>query len=162
MMKSETRSNEGGYVLLVVLFVLLAVSLLGISGVRQTGLQMQMAHNHQDYQVAFQAAEAALSHGEWLIANRQSFAVEVQPPNLNQWPFQSNAAVTVGLTQEARLAASPQVLIGQPTLRILGTSGSGAFCEKTYPVTGFAVGYNAQARVALRSYYSVIDDCSVQ
>ena len=162
MMKQKVQSSEAGHVLLVVLFVLLAVSLLGISGVRQTGLQMRMAQNHQDYQQAFQAAEAALSHGEWLIANRQTFAVEPQPPALDVWPFGSAAAVVVNLGSGTSLAASPQVLIGSPSLRILGVSGSGTYCEKTYPVTGFAVGRHLEARVALRSYYSVIDDCSVQ
>lgn len=46
--------------MVISLLMLLVLTLIGIAATRGTSLQEKMAGNHQDYQVAFQAAEAGL------------------------------------------------------------------------------------------------------
>ncbi|HKJ75770.1 MAG TPA: PilX N-terminal domain-containing pilus assembly protein [Gammaproteobacteria bacterium] len=56
-----------GSTLVVALFILLLLSILGVSAMQTTVLQERMAGNLRDKQLSFQAAEAALREGEtWL------------------------------------------------------------------------------------------------
>lgn len=158
----ESASRERGQALIVVLFILIAVTLLGVAGINDSSLQARISQNQQEYQRVFQVAEAALSHGERLISTKQPFMTEPAPPDPDTWPVQSAAAITVDLGVGQPLADRPRVVIGQPTLRVLGVhAGSSQFCEKTYPVTSFAVNDGGTSRVVLRSYFSVIDDCVI-
>lgn len=161
-MTRKAADRQRGHVLIVVLFILMAVTLLGVSGINDSGLQSRISQNQQDYQRVFQAAEAALSHGEMLIITKQPFMTEPVPPDPDQWPVQSAAAIVVDLGIGQATAARPRVVIGQPTLRVLGVNASGQFCEKTYPVTSFALSEGNASRVVLRSYFSVVDDCVIE
>lgn len=57
-------SRQQGAVLLVSLIILLIMTLLGVSAMNSTRLEMKMATNDQSRQQAFQAAEAALVAAE--------------------------------------------------------------------------------------------------
>lgn len=157
----KPKTLQQGYTLIAVLFVLVAVTLFGVTSVKDSSLQLQMSQNQQDYQRAFQAAEAALRHGERKVAESLTFSVDSDLPDIHEWPVSSAQAFSVDLDSSGFLAARPQVVISQPTLRALGSNATGDFCERLYPITSFAVGEQQETRVVLRSYFAVIDDCSI-
>ncbi len=59
--------KQNGIVLIMVLSLLLALTILGVSSMSTSTLETKMANNFQDRSSAFQAAEAALREGERLI-----------------------------------------------------------------------------------------------
>lgn len=59
--------KQKGMVLIVVLSLLLALTILGVSSMSTSTLETRMANNFQDRNAAFQAAEAALREGERLV-----------------------------------------------------------------------------------------------
>lgn len=61
---SKRPEHERGVSLIMVMLVLVVVSLLGVSAVKISILGERSARNDRDYQVAFQAAEAALLDAE--------------------------------------------------------------------------------------------------
>lgn len=58
-----TKSQHGA-VLIVSLLILMVLTLLGVTGMRNTMLEEKMAGNSRDIQLAFNAAEAALRQAE--------------------------------------------------------------------------------------------------
>lgn len=60
---AEMRYQRGS-VLVIALIMLLLLTMLGVSGMRGTGLEERMAGNMRDQHLAFQAAEAALRGAE--------------------------------------------------------------------------------------------------
>lgn len=60
-------ARQRGAVLIVGLIILFVMTLLGITAMQTTTLEEAMAGNLQDRDLAFQAAEAALREGEFLI-----------------------------------------------------------------------------------------------
>lgn len=61
--------EQRGAVLIFCLVFLLVLTLMGVSSMESTILEERMAGNMQDYSVAFQAAESALTDAEqWLAA----------------------------------------------------------------------------------------------
>ncbi|HKK06663.1 MAG TPA: PilX N-terminal domain-containing pilus assembly protein [Gammaproteobacteria bacterium] len=57
-------ANQGGVVLIVALIILLVLTLVAVTGIGNSTLEERMSANARDREVAFQAAEAALRHGE--------------------------------------------------------------------------------------------------
>lgn len=55
---------QGGAVLVIALIMLLAMTLIGVTGLSSTTMQERMAGNLREINIAFQAAEAALREGE--------------------------------------------------------------------------------------------------
>ena len=64
---SSLPHNQKGMVLILVLSLLLALTILGVSSMSTSTLETKMANNFQDRNAAFQAAEAALREGERLV-----------------------------------------------------------------------------------------------
>ncbi|GAB4223810.1 MAG: hypothetical protein Tsb005_19860 [Gammaproteobacteria bacterium] len=65
----NTYVTQQGATLAVALVILLLMSLIGSAAIKTTTLEEKMAHNMQNKDVAFQAAEAALIEAETWIAN---------------------------------------------------------------------------------------------
>lgn len=65
-------AQQRGIALVVALVLLIAVTLIGLAGIRGTTLQEQMAGNFYDRETAFQAAEAALQLGSDEFIGSQS------------------------------------------------------------------------------------------
>lgn len=64
---NHMRQQQRGAVLIISLILLVVLTLLGLSAMRNTSLEESMAGNMRAENVAFQAAEAALRNGEeWL------------------------------------------------------------------------------------------------
>lgn len=61
--------SQGGVVLLVGMVMVLLMTIVGLSAIRGTGMQEQMAGNMRDLNLAFQATEAALREGEAAISD---------------------------------------------------------------------------------------------
>ena len=70
-----TRKRERGAVLVVGLIMLLLLTIVGLSGIRNSTLQEKMAGAMIDRQVAFQAAEAALRAGKDFAAGAAALVV---------------------------------------------------------------------------------------
>jgi type IV pilus assembly protein PilX len=65
--KHISFKNQSGVVLLVSLIMLLLLTLIGVTGSQVTGFEEKMAGNSTDRNLAFQAAEAALSAAEAVV-----------------------------------------------------------------------------------------------
>jgi type IV pilus assembly protein PilX len=65
--RASTQGGQRGVVLVVALLLLLILTLIGLAATRGSWLQLKMAGNTQDKDVAFQAAEAALVNCEDIL-----------------------------------------------------------------------------------------------
>ena len=64
-----SSQRQNGAVLIISLFILLIMTLVGITSMSTTSLEEKMAGNMRDKNIALQASEAALEDGEgWLAA----------------------------------------------------------------------------------------------
>lgn len=61
------RGSQGGIALVVALILLVVMTLVGLSGLRNVTLEERMTANTFDRSVSFQAAEAALKEAEVLV-----------------------------------------------------------------------------------------------
>ncbi len=68
MNKFPAASQQRGAVLIVALIMLLLLTIIGLSSMRGTSLQENMAGNMRDSNMALQASEAALRKGEEQVA----------------------------------------------------------------------------------------------
>lgn len=90
--RQRSRSRQGGAALVVGLVLLVVMTLLGISAMRDTTLEEKMAGNLRDSNLAFQAAETALRYCENIV--EQDYALQVSlfsglganPPVVNNPP----------------------------------------------------------------------------
>lgn len=64
LLSSIKRKRQKGAVLIVSMLLLIIMTLLGLSSMRNTTLEEKMAGNSRDIQLAFNAAEAALRQAE--------------------------------------------------------------------------------------------------
>lgn len=65
--RQRSRDRQGGAALVVGLILLVVVTLMGISAMRDTTLEEKMAGNLRDSNLAFQASETALRHCENIV-----------------------------------------------------------------------------------------------
>lgn len=66
----SAQSTQQGAVLIVALIMLLLLTIIGISSIRGTSLQENMAGNMRDSNLALQASEAALRKGEQRVTEK--------------------------------------------------------------------------------------------
>lgn len=64
-----TPRRQRGAVLAIGLLILVVMTLIGVTGMSTSGLQLKMAGNLKDWHIAFQAVEAGLRDGETDIAS---------------------------------------------------------------------------------------------
>jgi type IV pilus assembly protein PilX len=147
-----TRSaarHQGGAILIAVLAILLALTLLGVAGMRATTLEERMAGNFQENYLAFQAAEAALRVAEEQLADATVFGTlafdgssgtyDVQDTTGSVDPFAafdtSANVVTVSETAYDQLAVYPQYFIEQLPLFTLAYSSEVVGFQSSAPQT---------------------------
>lgn len=70
--------KQKGSVLVISLIMLLLLTIVGMSGVRISNLEERMSGNYRDHELAFHAAEAALSEGEAFIERTAFFTTDFQ------------------------------------------------------------------------------------
>ena len=64
---TKLKSNQQGIALFISLVLLLVLTIVGVSSVQSTSLEVRMARNAHDSALAFQAAEAALRQAEQVV-----------------------------------------------------------------------------------------------
>lgn len=80
---------QQGAVLIIALIMLLAMTLIGVTGLSSTTMQERMAGNLREVNIAFQAAEAALREGENYLT-----AATLPAFDGSDWRYQPAAAGT--------------------------------------------------------------------
>jgi type IV pilus assembly protein PilX len=68
MPRVPARRAQSGAILVIALIFLLVLTLIGVTAMQSTTVQERMAGNFRDYNLAMQAAEAALREAENVIA----------------------------------------------------------------------------------------------
>lgn len=69
-MTALPKNSQRGAILVIALFMLLLLTIIGLSSMRGTALQESMAGNMRDSSLALQAAEAALRQGEGVVTEK--------------------------------------------------------------------------------------------
>jgi type IV pilus assembly protein PilX len=100
---APAHSRERGVVLVIALIFLAVLTMLGISAITSTAQEEKMARYSRDYNVALQAAEAALRDARYDLA-AGAFATR-SPPVIGNVGFDANC--TNGLCQTAAPGATP-------------------------------------------------------
>jgi type IV pilus assembly protein PilX len=150
--------HQCGVVLPISMIMLLLLTLIGITGSQVTGLEEKMAGNSRDYNLAFQAAEAALRAGEAATAGTPVLYTGAQPVD---W---SNDAVTTysGGTLTDVSEAPIYVIESLPGTTGTQTGAGGSLEAGTppdstsiswYRITARGTGGSTNAVVVLQSTY---------
>lgn len=158
-----TRNRQSGIALVIALVLLLAITLVGLAGIRGTTLQEKMSSNMQDRDIAFQGAEAALRIAEQRIASTTAViwhdcslggvtcqAVPGRDPNVTV-PWQTVATGTNADQFDAGslAAAQPQYVVENMGLWPDPTSNTGV------NLSGAASQYGAQGTSTTVNFYRV-------
>lgn len=155
--------GQSGVALVIALVLLLAITLVGLAGIRGTTLQEKMSSNMQDRDVAFQAAEAALRIAEQRIADTSAViwhncslggvtceAIPGQNANITV-PWQAVSAGTNADQFDAGLlaAAQPEYVVENMGLWPDPTSSTGV------NLSGSGTQYGAQGTTTTINFYRV-------
>jgi len=150
MSSSALVKKQRGNILPTALFVLLFIAILGVSSVNQTSDQLRVANYQQDYQLAFQAAEAGLRYGERLVM-KQSNPVTGHQFIGPDWDGSGGSRVGE-LNNSQLLAESPSVYISEfDTMDYKSRDTTQK--QTVYVITSRATGRDPDTVVILRSYY---------
>lgn len=177
MLSSNLMQAQRGITLVVGLVMVLLITIIGMSAIRSSGLQEQMAGNVRDRNIAFQAAEAALREGESFLDFGPSqvpmgdpgFVVSMDQPGALYWTTPvadggfdwNNIAVDSAATIDGTLE-KPKYVVEEVTFLEPG-SDFGAIDlaslldmeEKTmFRVTSRAVGGTENTVVILQTTYN--------
>ena len=163
---------QRGAVLVIALIMLLAMTLIGVTGLSTTTMQERMAGNLREINIAFQAAEAALREGEnYLTAatlpdfNGSNGLYQPAPGGTPQvWAVSSNWSGTASRpyqgdldTDDVELADAPRYIIEElaPVPAPGGTLSSDAPAPETgmYRITARAFGRSDTTVVMLQTTY---------
>ena len=153
MKKQISKSrNQSGVVLVVSLFMLLLLSLIGLSGMQSTALEEKMASNSRDQNIAFQAAEAALRAGEAFIIANNLAVFTTNPVNANGLHLATEnlnyrTAATWGNAQSQVYPDTIPLVAAQPRYYIEYLSAA------DFRVTARGTGRQSTSQVFLRTYY---------
>lgn len=163
---------QQGAVLVIALIMLLAMTLIGVTGLSSTTMQERMAGNMREVNIAFQAAEATLREGENFLTaatlpefNGSNGLYQPVPGGTAQnWDVSSNWTGTASRvyagdldTDDVTLAAAPRYIIEElpPVPAPGGTLSSDAPAPETgmYRITARAFGRSDTTVVMLQTTY---------
>jgi type IV pilus assembly protein PilX len=173
LMTSFSPKNQKGVFLIVTLVILLVVTLLVISSVQSTKLQMLMSRNARDGRVAFQAAEAGLRIAESRLETESSLAgyqangsgkyIERIAGETNRWAedatWQGTNSLTVPYSDSA---TSPRyiiefvgTIIAEEDWLNMDNVGGGVGADRTqmFRVTAIGTGKTGAAKSMVQSTY---------
>lgn len=170
--KHAPHRPQQGAVLVIALIMLLAMTLIGVTGLSSTTMQERMAGNMREVNIAFQAAEAALREGENFLTAATlpdfdgSGGLYLPAPGgtTQHWDVQANWSGTGSRVYSGSLDAGDVTLDAPPRYMIEelpavpapgGTQASDAPAPETgiYRITARAVGRNDTTVVILQSTY---------
>jgi type IV pilus assembly protein PilX len=165
----KTRFRQSGSALIVSLIFLLVMTVIGVAAMRNSIMQERMSGNARDWNLAFQAAEAALREGEQFLLTTaalpefddSSGLYQAESDNRPDWiaatPSDGNGYVTYA-ADLAGTSERPKYFIEQlSAVRSPGTeTATGVPLDKIafYRVT--AVGYGGETDAAGEPVASVV------
>lgn len=175
------RGRNTGIVLFLSLVLLLVLTILGVSAVQTTSLEVRMARNEHDTLLAFQAAESALRDAELVVEGMTSTIDFVDAGTNGLWSVAplgdpSRWAVagvfTGALNQTASTVvsgvAAPSTFIIEHAASVLRDenayqlddpySGSATDRIEVFRITAQGVGGSINSRVLLQATYGRILD----
>lgn len=164
----KLQELQSGATLLVGLIMVLLISIIGLSAIRGSGLQEQMAGNMRDKQLAFQSSEAALRQAEaaatpGAIGAQAGFEDSLDKSGLAFWQDLANwdSFGTQYIGTIDQVSQPPRYLVEEVTFFSSGLEGSAVDLasplakdiERRYRVTSHAAGGSTDARVIVQSGY---------
>ncbi|MFC3156774.1 pilus assembly PilX family protein [Gilvimarinus japonicus] len=164
--RCKLQKLQSGATLLVGLIMVLLISIIGLSAIRGSGLQEQMAGNMRDKQLAFQSSEAALRQAEAaatpsVIGAQVGFTDSLGESGLAFWQDLTNwNSFTTQYTGTIdHVSEQPHYLVEEVTFFSSGLEGSAVDLasllakdiERRYRVTSHAAGGSTDARVIVQS-----------
>lgn len=167
MAKQRLSHRQQGITLIICMIVLLVVTLLGLSSIRDTTMEEKMAGNMINRNLAFQAAESALREGEAFVGSASklpefdgsvtglySQITEMWPVSAASWGVGSAVRSYSGTL--TGVAASPVYIIEQMDSEAESASVAAGQVQNTqtfYRITTRAVGSTDTAVVILQTIY---------
>jgi type IV pilus assembly protein PilX len=173
------RQHNTGVALFISLVLLLVLTILGVSAVQTTSLEVRMARNEHDTLLAFQAAESALRDGEAVIETLTSTVGftdagttglwSVAPlGDPNRWEIANifeSAQARNATTAVGGVAATPTFIIEHAATVLRDEnayqlddpySGSATDRIEVFRITAVGVGGSLISRVTLQATYGRI------
>ncbi|WP_049721177.1 pilus assembly PilX family protein [Gilvimarinus polysaccharolyticus] len=165
------RAGQAGVTLIVGLIMVLVMTVLGLSAIRGSGLQEQMAGNMRDRQLAFQASEAALREAEVQlevpappIGSSQGFKESLNQSSTAFWlDYENNwSALAADYSNHIdHVKERPKYLVEEVRFYSSGLDGNpvdlssmlNKGMEVRYRVTARSTGGSTDANVILQSSY---------
>lgn len=167
------RSSQGGVALVVALILLVVMTLVGLSGLRNVTLEERMTANTFDRSISFQAAEAALREAEALV-QAQNTLPAMQPaagtacnvatavcgapvaPNLEPWLNNATPWANAATLNNRGVTITPQYMIeflGNTFTCTPGAVGSAMNCSR-YRITARSNAGADRSVVILQSIFA--------
>ena len=152
----KARSKQKGAALIFGLLLMLVITIIAMSGVRESLMQERMSGNWHDRNLAFQASEAALLEGQrWLdtsISNRAAAETHSRLVDPLSWNGAPNHG-SVDLSEAGfSLAGDATFHIDPPMFARPDGSmdiSQDAVCDRVFPVISHGIGNTDAARVTL-------------
>ncbi|WP_339615913.1 PilX N-terminal domain-containing pilus assembly protein [uncultured Gilvimarinus sp.] len=174
-MQSKNINAQSGATLIIGLIMVVLIAVVGLSAIRGSGLQEQMAGNMRDRNIAFQAGESGVRGGEDMPAeNNVPDATEsgfisftdlekASPRGTVFWQDESNwNADSASYAQDLKyVAKAPDVLLEELRFRSTGFDGGGVDQgssmniddETRYRITAHGVGGSENSSVIIQSTF---------
>ena len=163
-MSNVPLQHQRGMALIICLIVLVVVTIMGLSSIRDTAMEEKMAGNMKNRNMAFQAAESALREGEAYVETTSvlpSFdSTDGLYPQLSDvlngvsWSVSSAVRSYGGTLSD--LAEQPVYIIEQMDSELESESlevNQSADTQTYYRITARAVGSTTTAVVILQTIY---------
>lgn len=171
--------KQSGVALFISLVLLLVLTIIGVSSVQTTSLEVRMTRNEHDSMLAFQAAESALEDGEQLVAllnTPETFTLDgfqgryLVAPMGDVDHFRRDDIWEGGNSEEADtevpgVAEQPRYIVEHIASVVLEANahqlddpyGGGATDRvEVYRITAMGVGGTENSRVVLQSIYGAL------
>lgn len=170
-LRGQQHDSERGAVLVVSLFLLVVLTLLGVTSMLGTTMETRIASNREDRATAFEAAEAALREGEQVVQALSAVPTPVDATcaaNCDVWTpgalfgdyddyldpaIWGDGRIAVAATPLAGVAAAPSYAIELISVDpagnslLVGTTGR----RYHFQVTARGTGASSAAHVVLQS-----------
>lgn len=175
---AKSRQQQG-VILVTSLFILLLMTIVGVTGMTTTSLEEKMTANLRDEYLAFQASEAALLEAEQFArgiihlddftdAGVQGLYATPDPANPNRWEtvnWYNDENLVITETDIEGLYEQPKYIIehltsisGNDSASNIMMEGYGGYASfegaNVYRITAHGTGGSANARVMLQSTFA--------
>lgn len=156
MSYQAVRSHrQQGMALIITLVFMLILTIIGISALQSGMTESRMASNQQDYDMAFQAAEAALREGESFIAKSDASALSGLAADESICQCTPNQTYNLG---HDSLSANPQFCVDE--IRVVGyfsEKNGESNISRLYCIRAMGVGASDNSQVMLESRFIKVE-----